>query len=81
MSMCPKIQCRGDEIRTHDLCVPNAALYQLSHTPKFHINKSLCRREDSNLHGVLSPRALKARVSTIPPLRHSRNSYYTRKLI
>ena len=25
--------CRGDEIRTHDLCVPNAALYQLSHTP------------------------------------------------
>ncbi len=25
--------CRGGGTRTHDLCVPNAALYQLSHTP------------------------------------------------
>jgi hypothetical protein len=26
---------RGGGIRTHDLCVPNAALYQLSHTPVY----------------------------------------------
>ena len=28
-----RLFCRGGGTRTHDLCVPNAALYQLSHTP------------------------------------------------
>ena len=39
----------------------------------------LCRGEDSNLHEVLAPRALKARVSTIPPPRQDNYSYYTKK--
>ena len=33
--------CRGGGTRTHDLCVPNAALYQLRHTPKGHSCRAL----------------------------------------
>ncbi len=39
---------RGGGTRTHDLCVPNAALYQLSHTPKasFHCALGQIRTAD-----------------------------------
>ena len=40
-----RLWCRGGGIRTHDLCVPNAALYQLSHTPKCLLSVPLGRLE------------------------------------
>ena len=43
--------------------------------PYFRVKTNLCRGEDSNLHEVLASRALKARVSTIPPPRQG-NAYY-----
>ena len=40
-----RLWSRGGGIRTHDLCVPNAALYQLSHTPKYFLSVPLGRLE------------------------------------
>ena len=40
-----RLWCRGGGTRTHDLCVPNAALYQLSHTPKYFLSVPLGRLE------------------------------------
>ena len=81
--------CRGYRIRTCDLRVPNAALYQLSQSPSICLKRALyqlshtpCAEGGTRTHTrQLVSSALKADVSTIPPPRLMCIFYYLSEVL